>query len=399
MDFSPNGNAFYTSGLDGTILEYGLGGSRRFGSPFSLPRGRPAPPGSALPSTPLLAVSPDGRLFAASAFGDGNAQSSVQIESVAPLRRVTTISLAPQRSVSAGAWAGSQFVLGADRGLVQLWSVAGGKARPARTLPGLSSKGQVRSVATADGGRVVAAVDGWLNPPPEPSGGQFAIWRDGKLVGEPLNLKALGDAVALSPDGSTAAVSSDTAPGQPVRVLVVDTRNGRIERRITVKNASGSVTALAFTPDGTLASGTWSGIVNLWNPKTGQSIGHPTLVEPAPVASIAFAPDGRTFATSGGSSGGMRIWVTGTQQQLGSDFPGGEGQWGNVAYTPGGRYLLAVFGSPVAGQAGTGYRWPVALNDWEGHACAVAGRNFTREEWARFVGGRSYSQVCPHTGG
>src|SRR5262249_60038649 len=137
---------------------------------------------------------------------------------------------------------------------------------------------------------------------------------------------------------------------------------------ITVPNASGAVAALAFAPDGTLATGTWSGIVNLWNPKTGQSIGHSTgtLVAPAPVAAIAFSPDGKTFATSGGSSGGTRIWVTSTQQQLGSDFPGGEGQWGSVAYTPDGRYLISVFGD------GTGYRWPVSPSAWEKHACQVA---------------------------
>src|SRR5213076_1250461 len=97
----------------------------------------------------------------------------------------------------------------------------------------------------------------------------------------------------------------------------------------------------AFAPDGTLASGTWSGIVNFWNPTTGQRIGHSALVASAPVPSISFSPDGKTFATSGGSSGGTRIWVTATLQQLGADFPGGEGQWGSVAYTPDGRYLLA----------------------------------------------------------
>jgi len=107
------------------------------------------------------------------------------------------------------------------------------------------------------------------------------------------------------------------------------------------------------------------------------------------VASISFSLDGKTFATSGGSSGGTRIWATATLQQLGADFPRGEGQWGNVAYTPDGRYLLAVFGD------GTAYRWPVSLKAWENQACTVAGRNFTREEWSRFVGGRSYSRVCP----
>ena len=249
----------------------------------------------------------------------------------------------------------------------------------------------MRSIATADGGRIIAAVDGWQVSGPNAfpqDEGEFAIWRDGRLVGgKAFGLTGFGTAVALTADGSTAAVAGEAPPGHDVKVLIVDTLTGKVDRTITVTHASGSVTALAFGPDGTIASGTWSGIVNLWNSRTGQSIGHPTLVAPAPVASISFSPDGKTFATSGGSSGGTSIWETATQQQLGSDFPGGQGQWGSVAFTPDGRYLLAVFGD------GTAFRWPVSVNAWEAHACRVAGRNFTREEWQRFVGGR-YSRVC-----
>lgn len=75
-------------------------------------------------------------------------------------------------------------------------------------------------------------------------------------------------------------------------------------------------------------------------------------------------------------------------QQLGADFPGGEGQWGNVVFTPDGRYLLSLFSD------GTAYRWPVSVSAWEQHACAVATRNLTREEWQRLVSGCSYSRVC-----
>lgn len=286
--------------------------------------------------------------------------------------------------------AGNRFVLGADRGLVQLWDFpVGVRERRVGALRGLSAKGQVRAIGTGAGGRVIAAVDGWgiLQPNAAPKErGELAIWRDGRLVGgKPREFRGeFGQAVALSADGTMAAVSTDRNPV----VRLVDTRTGRLERTITVPNASGSVTALAFTPGGTLATGAWSGIVNFWNPKTGQRIGHSTLVAPAPVASISFTADGRWFATSGGSSGGTRIWVTGTQQQLGSDFPGGQGQWGSVAFTPDRRYLISVFGD------GTAFRWPVSVKAWEQQACKVAGRNFMSEEWSRLVGGQGYSPVC-----
>jgi len=73
---------------------------------------------------------------------------------------------------------------------------------------------------------------------------------------------------------------------------------------------------------------------------------------------------------------------------VGSDFPGGQGPRENVAYTPDGRYLFAAYGD------GTADPWPVSQRAWEQHACAVAGRNFTHEEWQRFVGG-GYSAACP----
>ena len=84
----------------------------------------------------------------------------------------------------------------------------------------------------------------------------------------------------------------------------------------------------------------------------------------------------------------MSIWDTATRQQLGSNLPGGEGLWGKLAYTPDGRHLLSAFTD------GSAFVWPVTLKAWERQACTVARRNFTAEEWRRFVSGRSYSRVC-----
>ena len=112
------------------------------------------------------------------------------------------------------------------------------------------------------------------------------------------------------------------------------------------------------------------------------------LFRSSPVGSIAFDPTGKTYATTGGPSGGARIWVTSTEQQFGADLPGGEGAESNAAYTPDGRYLLVIVAD------GSALRWPARVEAWEQHACAVAGRNFTREEWARLVGNRRYTKTC-----
>ena len=99
------------------------------------------------------------------------------------------------------------------------------------------------------------------------------------------------------------------------------------------------------------------------------------------------------FATAGGSDGLAKLWATSTARQFGSNLPGNPGRWGNAIFTPDGKNLIVVYDD------GTGFVWPVWLPAWQAHACAVAGRNLTREEWSRYVPGHAYAAVCPTTVG
>ena len=152
--------------------------------------------------------------------------------------------------------------------------------------------------------------------------------------------------------------------------------------------AGGGPEVVAFAPDQTLTTGSWAGIVQRWNPKNGRQIGHPTLVAASPVASISFDSTGQRFATAGGSDGLAKIWTADTTQQFGAAFPGHPGQWGNAQFTPDGSKLIVVYQD---GTRSSGRSLSCRLED---HACAVAGRNFTHEEWSR-QGGHSYTRVCP----
>jgi hypothetical protein len=102
-----------------------------------------------------------------------------------------------------------------------------------------------------------------------------------------------------------------------------------------------------------------------------------------------MAPGSASFAVSGGSSGGVKIWDDGSLQQFGATFPGGAGQWGHVAYTPDGSRIVVVYSD------GSATVWPATVRAWLDQACAVAGRNFTHEEWDRFVPGQHYRRTCP----
>ncbi len=383
--FAGDDKTLYSVSLDGTVLQWDLGGSRRFGDSVKFGQtlnGDNATSVDPLPRTPILAMSADGRTFAVH-----SAPASIALYSTDSLQRLRTIVEPGGSPVRAAAWAGPNLVVGSDSGAVEEWSVAGAPSLTEH-LTGLpvGTYRPVRGLATAESGRLVAAIDGYVGHRPKGGGprpqfGQLAIWRDGELVGRPLRLDGFADSIAFSPDGSMLALATDDG-----RILIVDPRTGRPERTIPVVAPFNAV--VSFSPDGTLAVGSWSGIVQLRNATTGGQIGHNLVAAQWPVDTIAFDPTGKRFATSVGPGGAAaRIWSTSTLQQFGSDL-GGDGLDQNMAFTPDGRYLLVVTDD------GTVTRWPVSVAAWEQHACAVAGRNFTREEWARYVGNRPYADVC-----
>jgi WD40 repeat protein len=156
-----------------------------------------------------------------------------------------------------------------------------------------------------------------------------------------------------------------------------------------LEGETGGTDSLAFAPNGTLATGTDSGVVQLWNPSTGDAIGHPVLAAAAPVDSIAFDRSGEQFATAGGPEGGLKLWFTSSLQQDGTPLDPEQGTWGNAQFTPNGRFLLSVNAN------GHGSLWPVSPAALENHACAVAGRNLTPQEWSQFIPGYRYHRICP----
>jgi len=390
--FSADSRTLYTSSLDGTVLEWDLGSQRRFGRPFTTGAHAPTPAANA-PLTPPLAISPDGSRFAAL-----TAAGTVGIFSVHTLLPLTSLTIPRAATITALAWspAGSELSVGGDDDLLQLWDVSGAP-HLVRTLTMAPSTrhvpGAIQSVAFSADGRLIAASDVSNDPVTETVNSRIAIWRarTGTPITTALQRGTTANAVAFSRDGRLLAVATGSAIVPTAGpVLILHSSNGTQLRAIhPLESGSGGTTSLAFAPNGTLATGTYAGVVQLWNPSTGASIGHPVLVAAAPVASIAFDPSGQRFATAGGPEGGLKLWFTSSLQQDGTTLDPEEGTSGNAQFTPNGQGLLSVDAN------GNGSLWPVSLPALANHACAVAGRNLTREEWSRFITGYRYSQVCP----
>jgi len=389
LALSRDGRTLFTSSLDGAIFEWDLGTSRRFGVPFRAPGIPNAQNLSSAYIEPPLAVSPTGSEFAIRAGENSvrllDARSARELARF-PVRTssVTWLAFAPRAPVLA--------VTGAD-GLVQLWSVAG-RPRLQRTLAGVQSiNGSPETISTAafsPDGRLLAVGDVNHTPGTTPYRfGTVAVWNvhTGRLLWRVRSRHGWVHAVAFSPTGRLLAAAQEDGV-----VRIYDPSMGRLLRSLALYGGpatnAGFDDTLAFSPTGLLATGTWAGILQLWNPSTGTSIGRPTKVAALPVSSIAFDPTGKILATGGGGDGLAKLWTLPGVQRYGADFPGHPSIWTHAAYTPDGSKLIVVFTD------GGGVVWPARVTAWMQHACDVAGRNLTREEWSRFIGNRPYAKTC-----
>ena len=378
------------------MLEWDLTGERGFGRRFALSGPLPCS-GPVAPLAPPLALSPDGTTFAIRL-----GTSTVGLFSAQTLQRRESFTVKPNGAViTALAWspAAPELAVGGSSGLVQLWRTDG-TPRLARSLSGLQPVlGQpeaIQALAFSPDGRLIAASDTHKmlslglsgSSPGNDRLSSLAIWRasSGKLSAAPRNLgtgTARFDPLAFSPDGRLVAV---TAPDG--RDLVIDAATA--QTRQTLRPVGGEFTgSLAFAPDGTLATGTLSGIVQLWNPISGAQVASPLPVTAGPVSSIAFDPTGQRFATTASQDGAVKLFATSTLQQEGATLNTDQRAASTVTFEPRSNSLLVI------NDHGNGFTWPMSLTAWEQRACAVAGRNLTPGEWSRYLPGQGYTPVCP----
>ena len=120
-------------------------------------------------------------------------------------------------------------------------------------------------------------------------------------------------ALAFSPDGKILACadSSLTSGTNPV-IYLFDCNNGEILK--TLRGYKATIKALTFSPNGEiLASCGYDDTIRLWEPHSGRHLytfrGHTDGVK-----TLSFSPDNKTLV-SGGEDGTIRFWDTSTKQQ------------------------------------------------------------------------------------
>jgi WD40 repeat protein/tRNA A-37 threonylcarbamoyl transferase component Bud32 len=273
----------------------------------------------------------------------------------------------------------------------------------------------------------------------------------GAMVGSPIRFgNALIWQVGFSPDGRLLAVAVDPNGadgfGAQLRQGQVQFWDVRSRRRVgrSITPGAGSVLALAFNQEGTLmVTGSYGGQLDVWDLPTRARHGKPMRIADDGVLSVAFDPASR-FAVGGGAIGPVRVWRVADQRPAFPPIAGHTASVTGVAFDSAGSYLatMSLLGATRLWDAATGVGygdelvatarpaavtasldlpplplgnafspdgkrlatagvetfsmlWDVDPAVWRQRACAIVGRNLTREEWNLYLpSGIAYRATC-----
>jgi protein-S-isoprenylcysteine O-methyltransferase Ste14 len=195
--------------------------------------------------------------------------------------------------------------------------------------------------------------------------------------------------LAVHPNGRLAALSE-----QDRRIEVVDLSTGKLVTALEPGAEYGerlALSPLAFSADGRwLVAATWSGRVIVWDARSWRQHGTWEAVPGSAVTSLLITRDSKFLIL--GSPGAASIWsldpstsggVTLDVDPVHPDAPV------FVGTSDGGRTITTIT------TAGTGVRtWTVDPDRLLEHACQVAGRNLTQQEWSDVLPDRLYERTC-----
>jgi WD40 repeat protein len=425
LDLSPDGRLLAAGSYEGSVFVWNV----ETGAPHGTPLTADASPVND------VAFSPDGKTLVTSHLRSAvvwnmNGDQVIGEPLAGPADLTTDVSFSPD---------GKRLVAGRfDGSAIEYDTVT---RRQVRRF-GVGSV--VTSVAYAPDGKlaVVGTIDGKV---------RFFDPTSGAAVGRSIDE---GDAaiwqIGFSPDGRLLAVAVDPNGvdgfNRQQRQGLVHIWDVRSRTRVArpIAPGAGSVLSLAFNREGTLlATGSYSGRLDLWDVDTHAAHGKPMRVADDGVPAVAFDPTGRLVA-SGSAIGPVRVWRVSDQRPAFPPLAGHTPPVTAAAFDPSGSFLAttSLFGgtrlwdpdtglgygdelvgsarpgslasvdlppflglrnafSPdgkllaVAGVETRGMLWEVDPAVWRRRACAIVGRNLTREEWKLYLPpGTPYRATC-----
>ncbi|HZC52584.1 MAG TPA: WD40 repeat domain-containing protein [Mycobacterium sp.] len=382
---SADGSTYYAGSYDGTVLAWDLTGRRGFGASFI---------GVDTENSWAMAWSPDSKVLATGdAFGTVNLWNVRTLDRTASFRAipdaVNFLSFSPD---------GQSLLVQGFRlppkhgGYLAIWSLHPAR-RLVREIPAFF---KTLWASYSRDGKIIAASGspkdapgGFFDTKP-PGDGQIAEWNaaTGKLLARPLRIRGFGEAFSagFAAHGTKLAVALIHD-----HMAIVDPAQHRVLLRWKASSAEQLIHA-ELSPDGMrVASADSDGYVSVWNAATGKRILPKIQANDGYAATwVNWSPDGSKLVTAGGD-GTVRLYDAGSGQQIGPPLTSAASNFPGVMFSPDARSIAAA--------DGTGRVWiyPVTVHAWAAYACQVANRNLTRAEWAKYVPGHHYQQICPVT--
>jgi WD40 repeat protein len=315
-----------------------------------------APMSSDLQPVDAVAFNSAGTTVAA-ASSDGN----VQLWDAGTQQEIGTAMLAGSAAVKALAFSpdGNALATGGEDGTARLWDTADQQEIGA----GMPTGDPVEALAFNAGGTTLATAE---------TDGSTDLWdvATQSQAGAALTAQGSGavNSLAFSPAAgglSTLATGSGTGIIQLWNPAEFHQATGglAIGTPAPPRAASaGTASAALAAGGGILAVNEGQGVVRLWDVITGRQVGVP-ISSGHTVTGLALSPDGKTLAVA---ADGLRLWSTATGQPIGSPLPAADAA-GGMAFSPDGTLLASI------GTDGLARLWKVTTQQQVGTPMTVGG--------------------------